>query len=259
MTDETAMTTTTAIADIADDVADFTVVATNPSEMERGQKQLIIWAARKIQAEKELMSEAQEQFDIAKKNKWGVGGWARRIKLSEDKIEYYRKIKMALEAGYYIVPPFPINIFAIRTVEKKPTEKSGWIDQKFAETKGISARAVIAGAGEYVSNRVWTRPFRKWVKSAILDELVENTYHTPNTFRSVEFPFKLAKSAVMSETARAMALKVFDQIGIMGGGDTQKPAAAIPDPIVCGQIMPWFHKRQPVTFFIAWWLDTKTL
>ena len=42
--------------------------------------------------------------------------------------------------------------------------------------------------------------------------------------------------------------------------DAQTAAkTAIPDPIVCGQILSWFHKKQPVTFFIAWWLDTKTL
>lgn len=256
MTDEPDKNLPVRVETAMDDVADFTVVATNPAEMERGQKSLILWAARKIEAEKELLREAQEQFDIAKRSKWSTGGWARRVQLSEGKIEYYRKIKMALEAGYYIVPPFPISVFAIRTEEGRPTTRTGWQDRDFASRQGIQAKALVAGVGRYVSDRVMTKPFRKMVKN-ILDKWEENTYHAPNAFRDVEFPFKLAKSAVMSETAKAMALKVFDQIGIMG----QEPekAAAIPDPIVCGQIMPWFHKRKPITFFIAWWLDTKTI
>ena len=66
--------------------ADFTVVANSPKGMEAAQRSLILWAARKIQAEKELLHDAQEQFDIAKAHKWGTGGWPRRIQLSQDKI-----------------------------------------------------------------------------------------------------------------------------------------------------------------------------
>jgi hypothetical protein len=252
MTDEISALVPT----VMEDGADFTVVATSPKEMERAQQSLILWAARKIQAEKELMSEAAQQYDTALENNWGSGGWARRISLSEDKIEYYRKIKEALEAGYYIVPPFPMNVFAIRTEKKRPSERMGWASKADAELRGIHPKAVKAGLGEYVSNKVWTTTFTKYVKG-VLDKLEERTYHQPDRFRRVEFPFKLAKSAVMSETAKAMALKIFDQIGIMG--NTPVANAAVPDPIVCGQIMPWFHKKQPVTFFIAWWLDTSSL
>lgn len=252
------MTESALVPSVMETPSDFTVVATSPKEMERAQHSLILWAARNIQAEKGLLDEAQEQFDIAKKNKWSAKGWERRIQLSNDRIDYYRKIKLALEAGYYIVPPFPINIFAIRTEAKVPSERRGWTDQKHAELQGIKPRALIAGIGDYVSNRVMTRPFKKWVNKTVGEGMEQREYHAPSSFKPVDFPFRLAKSAVMSETARAMALKVFDQIGIMGTAPAALKAA-VPDPIVCGQIQPWFHKKAPVTFFIAWWLDTKTL
>lgn len=261
MTDETKIETAeTALSPtLADMPADFTVIANSPKEMETAQRSLILWAARKIQAEKELLAEAKEQFEIAKRNKWGSGGWSRRIGLSEHHIEYYRKIKMALEAGYYIVPPFPITVFAVRTELKKPTDRRGWSDREVAETRGLPNSPTPAGLGDYVANRVGTKPFDRYGNiDPITGKATKTTYHAPSYFRPVEFPFKLAKAAVMSETAKAMALKVFDQIGIMGTAQEPK-TVAVPDPIVCGQILPWFHKRKPVTFFVAWWLDTATL
>lgn len=254
MSDDNSNQLPVRVETVMDDQSDdFTVVASSPAEMQGAQRSLILWAQRKIVGERELLKEAQEQHDIAKRNKWSPAGWARRISLSEGKIEYYKKIKMALEAGYYIVPPFPIEVFAVRTTAKKPTVRTGWRDRDFARAQGIPHDALPAGEGDYIGNQVATRTFmgsREDNKSSV--------YHQPYKFQAVEFPFKLAKSAVMSETARAMALKVFDQLGIMGTVD--RPAqAAVPDPIVCGQILPWFHKRQPVTFFVAWWLDTKTL
>lgn len=238
--------------------ADFTVVAANPQEMVTAQRSMVLWAARKIQAEKEVLKEEEEQFNIAIQNSWGTGGWARKISLSKAKIEYYRKIKTALEAGYYIVPPFPIDIFAVRTIAKKVTTRTGWLDINLARRQGVAAKPLAAGDGDYVSNLVQTRPHTHYKYNEVTKQSEGTVYHHPSGLRPVEFPFKLAKAAVMSETARAMALKVFDQLGVMGASVAQ-PQAAAADPIICGQILPWFHNRQPVTFFVAWWLDTKTL
>ena len=77
------------------------------------------------------------------------------------------------------------------------------------------------------------------------------TEYWAKEFKDIDFPFKLAKPQIMEATAAAMALKVFDQIGCL-------PQFRAPDPIICGQILKP-KDRQPVTFFIAWWLDTKTL
>lgn len=260
MTDDADVTlpaTTPIPTRVVREVSDFVVVATTPAEMTAAQQSLIVWAQDRIAAEKELMDDAIAQFDIAKKNKWNASGWQSRIAISEKKIVYYSKIRLALEAGYYIVPPFPIDIFAIRTDAKGPGSRWGWEDINLAQEHGVDVKALVAGVGEYVSNKTWTRPFKKMVRN-VLDKYEEKTFYKPSSFRQVEFPFKLAKATVMSETARAMALKVFDQIGIMGTAG-KAVTHALPDPIVCGQIMPWHGSRQPVTFFIAWWLDTKTL
>src|SRR6266581_3539299 len=97
------------VPSIVDEPMDFTVVATNPAAMQDAQQSLILWAARKIQAIKGEIVSAREQFDLAKKNKWNPHSWGREVAKHEKRAEFYRKIKMALEAGYYIVPPFPID------------------------------------------------------------------------------------------------------------------------------------------------------
>jgi hypothetical protein len=63
---------------------------------------------------------------------------------------------------------------------------------------------------------------------------------------------------VMEATALAMSKRIFDRIGVVTGKKE--------DPVVVGQIIDprsksvWHHQPdRMVTFFIAWWLDTRTL
>jgi hypothetical protein len=58
MTTIAAMTPT-----ILDEADDFTVFATNPADMVGAQRSMILWCARKIQAVKEEMAEAQVNLE----------------------------------------------------------------------------------------------------------------------------------------------------------------------------------------------------
>lgn len=226
---------------------DFIVYANNPADMVGAQRSMILWCARKIQAEKAELAEAQRNLDAAKAHKWSPAAWQRQVKLLEGKIEFYKKIKMALEAGYYIVPPFPVDIFAIRTDRKKPTKKTSAYRWNNREQ---SAQTLPAGEGRYVSNMPVT--FERKLPGPVKDgkPTIVKEYFADH-FRVADFPFKLAKSEIMEATRAAMALKVFDQMGAL-------PAHRAPDPIICGQIMMPHKKGQTVTFFVSWWLDTKT-
>ena len=229
--------------------------ATNPADMVGAQRSLILWAARKIQFEKTELVEAQKNLDSARAHKWSPTAWAKEVKKHEGKVEFYRKIKMALEAGYYIVPPFPIDLFAIRTNKVAPKGKwmrggYDWRDQH--EQK---AMVIPAGEGEYVS----PDPGLRGTRHPTIDH--EGKHITvqewaPAFWRDAEFPFKLAKAEIMEATRAAMAMKVFDQFGAL-------PMHRAPDPIICGQILfpqkPAYGERKAVTFFMSWWLDTKEL
>ena len=73
-----------------------------------------------------------------------------------------------------------------------------------------------------------------------------------------DFPVVLVKPVVLDATRRAMALRIFDRIGVVTGRKQ--------DPIVVGEIIDprtnlrWSHRSQRrVTFFIAWWLNPDDL
>lgn len=249
--EETALVTT-----VAEEPMDFTVVARDPGEMVAAQRSLTLWAARKIQAEKELLKEASEQLDIATKSKWATSAWKRRVNMSMAKIEFYKKLKLALEAGYYIVPPFPVDIFAVRTGRHGPRYKSS--DSKFIPAQ---AQLLPAGEGRYVSGHLEVGKNETYARKPDGSTdygTVVNTWFQSRDFQAVDFPFKLAKPEIMAETAKAFALKIFDQFGVLPK-DLNPAVAVRRDPIVCGQILAPHKNKEPITFFVAWWLDTRTL
>lgn len=228
---------------------DFTVFANNPADMVGAQKSMILWCARKIQAEKTELAEAQRNLDAAKANKWSPAAWQRQVKLLADKIEFYKKVKMALEAGYYIVPPFPVDLFAIRT--DKPAPRGKWKRGVWRDNHEQKARVLPAGEGRYVSPdpKLTSITYDETRKDGSKYEL---TQWRPDEWKAADFPFKLAKAEIMEATRASMALKVFDQMGAL-------PTHRAPDPIICGQILMPHRKGQSVTFFVSWWLDTATL
>jgi hypothetical protein len=240
---------------VVEDDMDFTVVSSNPAQMEAAQRSLILWCARKIEHVKQALVDVQEQHEIAVNAGWKADAWERQIRRAERRIDFYRKIKTALEAGYYIVPPFPIEIFAIRTNRKTPDPKRG--SREWGNEQAQEPRILPAGEGDYVARdpEVFYRDLPGPPDKASGNPTTIKEYFAKH-FLPVDFPFKLAKPAVLSETARAMALKVFDQMGVLPG------TARTADPIVCGQILYPERAglpRKAVTFFVAWWLDTRTL
>lgn len=232
---------------------DFTVVANSPKEMESAQRSLILWAARKIQAIKTEMAETQEQLHLHEKNKWNTAGWKKQLRRQENRAEFYRKIKAALEAGYYIVPPFPVDIFAIRTKKALPARK----DSTYHDNHNQPAQILPVGEGRYVDptplKDTYVTQHKQHDGST---KAVTNYYATE--YQEVDFPFKLARAEIRSLTDKAMSLKIFDRFGAL-------PRTRSPDPIICGQIMlpdkkAWtWDGGEYVNFFVAWWLDTKTL
>ena len=246
---------TVLVPTVVDDPMDFTVIATSPKDMEAGQRSFILWAARKIQAIKKDIAEAQEQLSICIEKKWKTDAWRKQVAKAERRAEFYRKIKMALEAGYYIVPPFPVDIFAIRTKRNSPLR----YDSGHSDNHDQAAQALTIGDGRYVDPKPRRNSYsdtetqRDGTKKAI-------TYYYAAGFDEVDFPFKLARSEIKEATLKAMSLKLFDRFGIL-------PRVRKPDPIVCGQILvpdrpsPRWRQgdREAITFFVAWWLDTRTL
>lgn len=82
----------------------------------------------------------------------------------------------------------------------------------------------------------------------------------PAEWREVDFPITMAKPEIMQATTRAMALKIFDQFGILPAEANRTGPRPKGDPLVVAQIIdPRPTSDRRVTFMIAWHLDTRVL
>lgn len=232
------------------------VSATTPLEMSQAQDRLIAWCARKIELMKQEAAELAENLAIAIKNKWKTDTLRRHAALAEKRVTFYEKIKSALEAGYCIVPNFPIDLFAIRTDCEKPKKKLHIGTYKEGQFHFQQLPELLpVGEGEYQS----PHPIVTTYTEKITKDNVEKTKYIEEatSFDDVTFPLQMAKPKIMEVVSRAMGLKIFDQFGLFAQGTG--------DPIITGEIVDprsntrhQFNTRK-VTFIVGWHLDVRDL
>lgn len=230
----------------------LTVFARNPQEMSVAQAQLVRWAADKIAEVTRDRDELQENFEIATRNGWGFAAIGRQLGKAKKRLSFYEKVKAALDAGYCIVPGFPIGIFAVRTEKTEPAGKMQSTTNMWASPAlpAVESESPALGAGEYVSNTSAGKERR----------IMEGDKHVgfaswPTEFRDVDFPFAFAQPAVLHATQQAMAAKIFDELGV--SPDPRQRAAG--DPMVIGRIYAprqhrWQRESRSVSFVVAWFL-----
>lgn len=233
------------------------LVARNPNEMALAKTSLELFLSQKIA---QCDSEADDLFrayEEAVKHKWKSSTFRTHGNLAKRRGDFYRKVKAAVEAGYTIVPNFPIDIFAVRVKRQTPrsdTAESTWNQSSaISNAKDIIADSIPSGEGRYVSNLPAgiTGNYNKELK----DGKQEKRYFFEVTeFQDVAFPIEAARVEVMSATAEAMALKVFDQVGIC-------PQTRKGDPLLIGKVLgpKVGYTQKEVSFLIAWHLDLRTL
>lgn len=232
---------------------DVEVTASTPVEMAGAQRTLIAWCESKIKSVMREAEELWENFKIAKTNKWKTSTLERHAKLADKRVGFYGKLKAALEAGFYIVPNFPVDVFTIRTEAKSPKAMvtfSHWDRHK------QDAQILQAGEGEYKNPfpAVFERPKEATEQGKVV---IKNEYYAKE-FEDMEFPVNMAKPQIMLATERAMALKIFDDLGVLPSSRRNQ------DPVIVGRIFDprstgYRRTQRHVSFIIAWHLDTKTL
>lgn len=239
---------------------DIEVIAETPQEMQDSNSALIAWCEQKIKALRVDHIELDASYKAAVEHKWKSSTLKRHAELAKKRVEFYRKLKTALEHGFYIVPTFPVRIFAVRTTKEKPlalvsTSESSWNggekEQKYSP--------LPQGEGDYKN------PFPEIWRTDITSELPEEkrakgvkqfSYYAKD-FQDLDFPLNMARPRIMEATSRAMALKLFDDFGVLPNPYRKA------DPMIIARIKdprsPGWGERRSVSFIIAWALDTKTL
>jgi len=232
------------------------LTATTPAEMQESQTLLIQWCETKIAAMKHDAAELAENLKIALRNKWKSSTLKRHTDLAAKRVTFYEKIKAALEAGYCIVPNFPVTLFAIRTDREKPNRKLYIGTWKGGVNLTQEAKLLPAGEGDYKD----PSPL------VVIDEFngpdgkggTTTTYRAEATsFDDIDFPINMAKPRIMEATERAMALKIFDEMGVLPDPHPKQ------DPLIVGRILDprqtGYGPQKFVTFIVAWHLNVRDL
>lgn len=212
-----------------------------PEQMKTAQSQLIDWCANKCAYLQAEVKELEDAVFHASTMKWATKPIKHQASKVRKRITFFEKVKAALEAGYVIVPNFPVQMFSIRTDKQSPLKmfsSSKW------GSKEQSAKELPQGEGEYQN------PFPVVTIDSWKDD--KGNYHHQSyaeDWAEMEFPITMIKPEIIEATNKAMALNLFDQFGIM-------PATRNEDPVIIAQII---NGRKRVSFMIAWHLNTNVL
>lgn len=227
-----------------------TLIAGTPGELEQAQNGLINWTIAKIESVCHELQEAEQNLELAKKNKWRSKPWQTQVNKHKRRITYYEKVRDALRAGYYIVPPFPhVDVFAIRTTKDKARKDSS---TRYWPSFSQNPQLLPPGEGDYKSPdpQVWERTETITGKDG---KEKNQVVRWPGKLLDVDFPFKTVKPQILEATQRAMSAKIFDTLGVL-------PRSGCGDPIVVGTIREGNgHSGRETTFFVSWWFDTEDL
>jgi len=228
---------------------DLTLVALTPADMVPAQTDLMTWCDRKVAAVQRELADLEANLEIAETAGLKMRGIEAAVNRTAKRIVYYEKLKAAVEAGYVVVPNFPIDIFAVRVRRGKQRETT----DDYSRSSKFEAKPELlpAGEGRYVDERVFTSSEEYEAKNYDGKPIIKTRY-TSADYDVVDFPVSVVKPSILQATQQAMALKLFDQMGIV-----QNQVGN--DPIVVGQLLDPRGNRRCVTFFVAWWLDTASL
>lgn len=230
------------------------VIAVNPQQMAEAQSTTIDWISAKLAAAEHELEEADRLHEQLVGRAMRTDTAKRMMDRAAKRVRFYEKVKAALAAGYYIIPPFPLQLFAVRTDRKGPTAnrsesaRGPWANE-------VKARSLPIGEGRYI-NPLPVRELVDEERRPVAGDQTGKTQLIPiyaNTeFRDeLDLPVRALKPQLIEAVGKALEQKIFDALGIA-------PAYRDPDPIIAGQIARPDGQGH-LTFFVAWWLDERDL
>lgn len=238
------------------------VSARTPDEMKESNQKLIQWCDSKIRELRTDHIELDAAYKSALKKKWKHSVLQRHAEIAKKRIIFYGKLRTALKGGYYIVPNFPVTVFAMRTERNKPLRLASTVRQNYPPSmlKEQQTSSLPAGAGSYVSPKP-NVTVENFGEVSIKDGSKTIEWGSwAEKWNPVEFPICMSKLEIMEATNRAMEIKLFDDFGVLSNASIHRRGCG--DPIIVGRIRDprsttW--NQRYVSFIIAWHLDTRTL
>jgi hypothetical protein len=235
---------------------DLIAFARSQEELHQSQEQLIAWSANKLKEARQHLGHMGANLEQAKQYSWALAGFRSAVIVARKQCDFYEKLHAAFSAGYCVVPDFPIDVFAVRTKRGAPEHQSHDSNYEWGDSvdRHQHGAALPIGKGDYVSDEpvVLRKTLQGKDKAG---EPVTVYRRWAQEFKDVDFPIKTAAITVLDATGRAMAAKIFDEIGILP--ERKKPKT---DPMVIGRIQFKHGSRErTVSFVIAWFLRESDL
>lgn len=230
---------------------DLMVVARNPAEMVQAQANLLKWAIGKVALERARLTELEALLAKARSMKQRISAYSAQVSFARGTVLYYEKIQAAIEAGYCIVPNFPIQFLMVRTNETEPEYQE--TDKHWTAFNAVQPMTLPIGEGRYVDPNVATST-RKDEKEVEGKKTVTRVRYVSG-FRDPELPARFAKMTILDDLSKAQKRGIFDAIGMLP--TVRRPT----DPMLIGQIrqMKGASVARTISFMIAWWIDTTML
>lgn len=234
--------------DIATLVPDTRVLAAmSAGEMPAVQKQLTDWLGRKLGSLKTDISMFEENIRIAEQGNMKTGPWKSVLSRTRRLFNYYEKLKIAVSEGFVIIPDLQATTIAVRVDKAMPVAAE--TESRWRAATAVPQSSLPAGAGRYVDDENTVDHWTVTRKNHAGNDYQADRYAATGFDEEIDFPMLVVKPVVLEATQRAMALRVFDRIGVVGARNK--------DPLVIGEVLGPNGKKQ--VFFIAWWLDVETL
>ena len=231
-----------------EDQMSTSLIATTPTQMQAITPRVIDWCDKRIEAANHEWSLASATFNSLLKAGYRTHPAQALMNKATKRIRFYEKVKSAIQAGYVIVPPFDLQLFAIRTKSDAPRldrNERGWVKEQ-------PVMRLSEGEGEFRNARVSRFKVDTITKkNSAGNEYKSDVYENADDWEELELPVRAMKPEIIDAIDQAQQLRIFDALGIA-------PNYRSADPVICGQI------RRPegpgvLTFFIAWWLDESDL
>jgi hypothetical protein len=234
--------------------------ALNPHELQVAGKKMADFFVGRRDEMKRLLMEQETAYNHAVDHKWASAALKRACDITKRRLTFYEKAVQAVDAGYLVIPNLPMDVFAIRVARKRPRGVGTFSEDRWnrpdARRHAQEPDLLPAGEGHNVSpiptiESISNEEHRKSHDGTTFKAMVSHS--APVDWRdTIDFPMALAKPLIMTETQRALGLKLFDEMGIVNDRVTPERRA---DPIIVGRLRNPRRNRPALSFFIAWAAD----
>ena len=229
-----------------------TLVAVTPTDLAPARQSLLDYIGQRITALAAEFTQASTDLLYAKSHKWRTKPLEAVCNKIARRQTFYEKLKAAVEAGYVIMPSLQMTVLAIRTKAKKPRDITGESYRPFEQL----APALTAGTGEYRNPLPTKDSFTEDYKNSNGEDKTREVFYPVEFEDEFSMPVELCKPLLLARTEQAMALKVFDEIGVVRDNNTWNRRG---DPIIVGTVIDPTRRGRRFSFFIAWALPIDEL